>query len=73
VQADHAGAHGLGEKCSDDETIPLCTGHHGEKTDLRGHFKTWTGSELRVWLNARIHHYQQLYRDLCALGQTPWR
>jgi hypothetical protein len=28
VQAHHAGARGLGQKCSDRETIPLCSLHH---------------------------------------------
>jgi hypothetical protein len=73
VQVDHAGVHGLGQKCSDAETIPLCKKHHGEKTDMRGFFKSFTKALLREWLDARVHHYQTLYRDLVALGQTPWR
>lgn len=73
VQVDHAGKHGLGEKCPDDQTIPLCKKHHGQKTDYRGYFKDWTGGALRVWLDSRIHHYQHLYRAFVDLGQTPWR
>lgn len=73
VQVDHVGVRGLGQKSRDDETIPLCTGHHGERTDYRGHFKGWNGQQMREWCDSFIHYYQRLYRDLVALGQTPWR
>jgi hypothetical protein len=63
----------LGQKCPDNQTIPFCKKHHGNKTDLRGFFKNYDGYALRVFLDRRIYRYQQLYRDLVALGQTPWR
>jgi len=28
VEAAHVGEHGLGQKCSDRETVPLCATHH---------------------------------------------
>jgi len=73
VQADHAGARGLGVKAPDDTCIPLCMKHHGQRTDYRGFFKNWKGPQMRAWADLAIHQIQNLYADLCALGQTPWR
>lgn len=30
VEVAHVGAHGMAQKCSDRDTIPLCTAHHRE-------------------------------------------
>lgn len=74
VQVDHAGDRAYGQKSADNETIPLCRSHHGERTDgNRGYFKGWNGERMREWRRARVYHYQKLYIDLIALGQTPWR
>lgn len=52
VEADHAGARGLGMKCDDRETIPICTEHHRQRTDFSGAFKTWNRDRMRSWLGA---------------------
>jgi hypothetical protein len=58
VEADHAGKRGLGQKCSDRETIPLCTLHHRQRTDFSGPFKNWNRDEMRGWLDHWIHYTQ---------------
>ncbi len=73
VQADHAGARGLGVKCPDDQTIPLCRFHHSSRTDYTGYFKNWKGPQMREWCDLVVYQTQSLYLTLCALGQTPWR
>ena len=54
VEADHAGRRGLGQKCPDNETIPICTTHHRERTDFSGAFKDWDQSMMRAWLASEI-------------------
>ncbi len=53
-EADHAGKRGMGQKCSDYETIPLCVTHHRERTDGTGHFKGWNKARMRSWLDRQI-------------------
>jgi hypothetical protein len=50
VEADHAGARGLGQKCSDREVLAICTGHHRARTDWSGPFREWTRGQMREWL-----------------------
>ena len=69
VEADHAGARGLGQKCSDIETIPICTGHHRERTDFSGTFKTWNKDGMRVFLAGAIASTQELW--VRVFGQLP--
>jgi hypothetical protein len=54
VEADHAGRRGLGQKCSDLETISLCTLHHRQRTDWTGPFKSWDQAKMRAWLEDAI-------------------
>lgn len=54
VEADHAGQRPLGRKCSDDEAIALCRGHHRERTDYAGFFKGWSGHAMRAWCDFAI-------------------
>lgn len=50
MQAHHAGPKpGMGLKCSDFETAPMCLGHHRELDMLAGPFKGLVKSELRRW------------------------
>jgi hypothetical protein len=63
VEADHAGRRGLGQKCSDDQTIPLCTEHHRQRTDFSGAFKSWTKDRMRYWLEASISLVQELWKE----------
>lgn len=73
VQADHAGKRGLGQKCPDDECIPLCQHHHQSRTDYSGYFKNWNGAQMREWNDRIIHITQERYQAYCRLKQWPWR
>lgn len=50
IEADHAGARGLGRKADDDTCIPLCMLHHRQRTDFTGPFKAWGRLRMRQWL-----------------------
>lgn len=54
MEADHAGVRGLGQKCSDDQTIPLDRQCHRDRTDLTGPFRGWDRARMRAWLDAQI-------------------
>ena len=55
TEAAHEGRKpGVGMKCPDSETIPLCRRHHGDWTDHVGFFKGWTKAERREWADERI-------------------
>ncbi len=54
VEADHAGRRGLGRKCSDVETIAICTEHHRQRGDFAGAFKSWNKDRMRGWLEACV-------------------
>ncbi len=45
-EPDHVGRRGLGQKCSDRETIPLCARCHRDRHDCRGFF---AGRERDWW------------------------
>lgn len=54
TEADHAGRRPMGRKCSDRETVPLCSLHHRQRTDFSGPFKSWNGLQMRAWLDEAI-------------------
>ncbi len=65
VEADHAGDRGIGQKCPDNETIPLCSDHHLARHSCTGFFRKRedeTYAELkqrkREWRHARIEEVQ---------------
>jgi hypothetical protein len=58
TEAHHMGPRGLGQKCSDDESVPLCNLHHrcwhdcigpflGKSKDWRAGFATWAIERTR--------------------------
>jgi hypothetical protein len=49
VEADHAGARGIGQKADDRTCIPLCSSHHSQRTNHTGVFWLMTQHELRAW------------------------
>jgi hypothetical protein len=49
VEADHMGERGLGQKADDNTCVPMCRGHHRERTDHSGTFRPLTRDELRAW------------------------
>lgn len=75
VEADHAGLRPMGRKCSDKDTIPLCSKHHRERTDFRGTFKTWDGARMRAWLDAQIEFarldVEQMMRRTTVEAEPP--
>lgn len=58
IEADHVGRRGLGQKCSDYETIALCRLHHRQRTDFSGPFKTWRSFEMAAFLESKCRGTQ---------------
>lgn len=54
VEADHAGERGLGRKADDRTCIPMCTGHHRERTDHAGSFRGLSRGQARTWRERAI-------------------
>lgn len=80
MEADHVGKRGGAtdaepalRRGSDTKTIPMCHRHHGQRTDYRGYFKGWDADRMRAWCDEKIAFYQNLYKNLLQLRQTPWR
>lgn len=63
IEADHMGDRGLGQKCSDSETAPMCTGHHRERTDHTGSFKHLKREDVRAWRQRAIQRTQTLFAE----------
>jgi hypothetical protein len=59
VEAHHASVdHGLGQRGSDLETVPLCRAHHRAWTDHRAPFEGWTRADRRMIAKAWIRETQ---------------
>jgi hypothetical protein len=71
VEADHAGRRGIGQKCPDNETIPLCTRHHQHRTGFTGVFKHWNQARMREWLAFQIRVTQLIISDQQHQPSTP--
>lgn len=55
VEAHHAGVRpGVGVKCGDDDTVPLCRGHHDELHSLSNTFKRFDKAKLQAWREDQI-------------------
>ena len=57
VEADHAGERPYGQKCGDDQALPLCRKHHRDRTDSRGFFRAPDRVARRLrrqWLDRQI-------------------
>lgn len=54
IEADHQGPHPLHQKSSDRETVPMCPGHHDDRTNGRGYFKGWDKVRMREWCDEQI-------------------
>jgi hypothetical protein len=52
---------GIGTRCPDSETIPMCTWLHRQWTEHRGWFAGWTKETRRAWADARIAETTALY------------
>lgn len=63
VEADHAGDRAFGQKADDATCIPMCRGHHRERTDHAGTFSPLTRDELRAWRIAAIERTQAAWRN----------
>lgn len=69
VEADHEGRRGLGQKCSDRETAPLCKLHHLQRETFSGPFSNWHHDEMRAWLDENIRETQATVGLRFALRQ----
>ena len=72
ADADHAGGRGLGVKCPDDETIPMCATHHAQRTTYRGYFDGWVADQMRTWLDYWINRTRQRWLAIKAAGPLPF-
>ena len=54
IEVDHAGRKPAGRKCSDDETVPMCSLHHSERHTFIGLFGGWSRAQMRAWLDEQI-------------------
>jgi hypothetical protein len=54
TEAHHMGERGLGQKCSDLETVPFCSEHHRQWHDARGVFAGWSKETRRTFARATI-------------------
>ena len=70
IEAHHAGARGLGQKCPDSEVIALCDHHHDDFTDRRGIFSGWPRGAARAWQDAMIERYRSLYDEQRGVHDT---
>ncbi len=52
---------GMGTRCPDSETIPMCTSLHRQWTEHRGWFAGWTKEQRCEWADARIAETTALY------------
>lgn len=67
TEAAHVGDRGLGTKCSDRETIPLCGEEHHREGPESGHKlgrHFWTHHGLKKW--ELIDGYQKLFEESVA-------
>lgn len=64
IEADHdSRGRGLGQKSDDSTVIPLCTGHHRERTDHTGSFKYLTRDQVRAWFDRAQQRAQQFWLE----------
>lgn len=62
IEADHESrGRGLSRKSADDRVIPLCDGHHDERTDHNGAFKNVKRDDERAWFERAIDRAQRAY------------
>lgn len=59
VQVDHAGDRPFHRRAPDDTSIPICTKHHGERTDYRGTFKGFDAGLMRAFCDWAIKQTQK--------------
>lgn len=61
VEADHAGKRGLGQKCDDRETIPMCSQHHHDRHAFSGLFRSHDAARMRKFLDYQISRTRALF------------
>lgn len=60
IEADHIGERGMGRKCHDFETVPLCKLAHDARPGIRGPFDPFSREEMRDWRSNAIKRTQKL-------------
>lgn len=63
IEADHAGRRGIGQKADDRTCIPMCSGHHRERTDHSWSFKHLNQEQLRAWIARQILRTTTLWTE----------
>lgn len=61
IEADHVGERPMGQKADDRTTVPLCQGHHLQRTTFSGFFKNWTREGMREWAIEEVEFHQGNY------------
>lgn len=54
TEAHHAGRRGVGQKCPDAETVPLCSQHHADWESGWGAFRGWDQEQRRAFTAAAL-------------------
>ncbi len=74
VQVDHAGRSmkGMGRKCIDHETIPLCFHHHTMRTEAHPPFKAMSPDERWQWRQDRVAETQAAYAEVYPEKFAAW-
>ena len=70
VEADHAGDRGMGQKCPDNETIPLCSSHHLDRHACTGFFRGRPKPWKREWRHSAIAKTQAAHRLEMGIEET---
>mgnify|MGYP001587212905 CR=1 FL=1 len=65
AQAHHLTGAGLALKAQDDETMPLCPGHHSDLHAFAGPFRGWDRARRRKW------QLEMIAKTRVALGRRP--
>lgn len=67
IEADHQGdrmqAWGANRRSFDRDTVPMCKFHHGQRTNLTGIFRGFTGEMIRRWCDRAIAITHELARS----------
>lgn len=66
VEADHMGERGIGQKCDDRETAPMCQAHHDQRSTHSGAFAALTRGDVRVWRARQVERTQREVDEMLA-------
>ena len=68
----HTQYRGMGQRAVDDQTMPLCWGHHRAFHDGRGPFRDWGQGHRRAWQDEQVAACQVAWdRHLAGIEGEP--